>query len=256
MTKPIGLGDPKPRFYWNCEDGVKQTAYRILCTREGKTVWDSGKVDSSSMTHIPYEGAELNSRDIVTWCIQLWDEKDEPGEISESCFELGLLKCTDWKARWISGDYRPDPKRRYPVDCFRKEFSAKPVVKARLYAAARGVYDVTVNGRRIEDFILAPGSTDYKKRIQVQTYDVTDYLKEQNTLELRLADGWYRGSLAAYGVTNVFGTRTSVLCQLELTFTDDQKETIVTDNSWAWSDDGPLRFADLLLLPASIIFSS
>ena len=245
LTEPLGLGNPKPRFYWNCEGGVTQTAYQIVCTRAGKTVWDSGKVESSSMTHIAYDGLDLHSRDIVAWSLQLWDENGEPGEKSESRFELGLLAESDWAARWISGDYKPDPRRRYPVDCFKKEFAAKDVVKARLYATARGVYDVTVNGRRIEDFILAPGSTDYRKRIQVQTYDVTEYIKEKNTIELRLADGWFRGSVAAYGVTNVFGTQTSVLAQLELTHADGSVQMIGTDESWAWSNDGPIRFADL-----------
>ena len=245
LTEPLGLGNPKPRFYWNCEGGMTQTAYQIICTRAGKIVWDSGKVESSSMTHIAYDGLDLHSRDIVAWSVQLWDENGEPGEKSESRFELGLLEESDWTAKWISGDYKPDPKRRYPADCFKKDFPAKDVVKARLYATARGVYDVTVNGRRIEDFILAPGSTDYRKRIQVQTYDVTEYIKEKNTIELRLADGWFRGSVAAYGVTNVFGIQTSILAQLELTHADGTVETITTDESWAWSNDGPIRFADL-----------
>ena len=245
LTEPLGLGNPKPRFYWNCEGGMTQTAYQIICTRAGKIVWDSGKVESSSMTHIAYDGLDLHSRDIVAWSVQLWDENGEPGEKSESRFELGLLEESDWTAKWISGDYKPDPKRRYPADCFKKDFPAKDVVKARLYATARGVYDVTVNGRRIEDFILAPGSTDYRKRIQVQTYDVTEHIKEKNTIELRLADGWFRGSVAAYGVTNVFGIQTSILAQLELTHADGTVETITTDESWAWSNDGPIRFADL-----------
>ncbi len=245
LTEPLGLGNAKPRFYWNAEGGVTQTAYQIICTRAGKTAWDSGKVESASMTHIPYGGHDLHSRDMVNWSVRLWDENSQPGEVSESHFELGLLNESDWTAKWISGDYKPDPKRRYPVDCFKKEFAAQDVVKARLYATARGVYDVTINGRRIEGFILAPGSTDYRKRIQVQTYDVTGFLKENSTIELRLADGWFRGSVAAYGVTNVFGTQTSVLVQLELTLADGTVQTIGTDESWAWSNDGPIRFADL-----------
>ena len=246
LTEPLGLGNPRPRFYWNCEGGVKQTAYQIVCTRDGETVWDSGKVPSSSMTHIRYEGKPLHSRDIVNWTVTLWDENDDPGEASESRFELGLLDNIDWTAKWISGSYKPDPKRRYPADCFLKEFAAKgTIVKARLYATARGVYDVTVNGVRLESFILAPGMTDYRKRIQYQTYDVTTLLRENNTLELRLADGWYRGSVAAYGVTSVYGVQTSVLAQLEITYEDGSNETIVTDKTWRWSNDGPIRFADL-----------
>ena len=225
---------------------MTQTAYQILCKRGEETVWDSGKVVSSSMTHIPYEGETLHSRDRITWSVTLWDEHDQPGETAESRFELGLLEPSDWTAKWISGNYKPDPKKRYPADCFKREFQIKGAVKqARLYATARGVYDVTVNGHRIENFILAPGSTDYRKRIQYQTYDVTGLLAENNTIELRLADGWFRGSVAAYGVRNVFGAQTSILAQLEIEGENGKRVTLGTDKDWAWSGDGPIRFADL-----------
>lgn len=245
LTEPLGLGCAKPRFFWNADGGVTQTAFQIICMKGEHTVWDSGKVESSAMTHIAYNGKELHSRDAITWNVRLWDENDVPGEPSESSFELGLLRQSDWTAKWISGNYKPDPRRRYPVDCFRKDFSANDIVKARLYATARGVYDVTINGLRLEDFILAPGSTDYRRRLQVQVYDVTSCIHENNRIELRLADGWFRGSIAAYGVTNVFGTQTSILAQLELTMADGSTRTIATDETWNWSNDGPIRFADL-----------
>ncbi|MBQ9663125.1 MAG: family 78 glycoside hydrolase catalytic domain [Oscillospiraceae bacterium] len=246
LTEPLGLGITQPRFYWNAEGGVRQTAYQIVCKREEDIIWDSGKVQSNSMTHIRYAGQPLHSRDLVFWSVRLWDENDQPGETSESTFELSLLEAADWTARWICGEYKIEKNRRYPVDCFKKEFAARgEIVKARLYATARGVYDVTVNGKRLEDFVLAPGVTDYRKRIQVQTYDVTALLKEQNTVELRLGDGWFRGSTAAYGVVNVYGNQTSVLAQLEITYADGCTETIVSDETWAWSNDGPIRFADL-----------
>jgi alpha-L-rhamnosidase len=158
---------------------------------------------------------------------------------------MGLLEESDWLAKWISGDYKPKKKERYPVDCFKKDFQTKKEIKkARLYASARGLYDVCINGSRLTDFILAPGMTDYRKRIQYQTYDVTGLLQDKNTLELRLADGWYRGSSAAYGVTEVYGNQTSLIAQLEVIYTDGSKDVIATDGSFAWSNDGPIRFAD------------
>lgn len=246
LTEPLGIGNARPRFFWQAKGGIRQTAYRIVCMRGKETVWDSGRVESSAMTHIRYDGKDLSSRDSITWTVRLWDENGEAAEISESRFELGLLEKEDWCAKWISGDYKPKKNIRYPSDCFRKEFAAvKPVAKARLYATARGIYDVSINGRRIEDFILAPGMTDYRRRIQVQTYNVTALLKEQNVIEMRLGDGWYRGSSAAYGVTNVYGSRTSLLAQLEITFADGSVEKICSDSTWQWSNDGPVRFNDL-----------
>ena len=246
LAEPLGLGIKAPRFHWNCEGGKKQSAYQVICKRNNEAIWDSGKILSSAMTHIPYEGKPLASRDRVNWAVTLWDENDVPGEAAESWFEMGLLESADWKAKWITGDYKPSKKNRYSVDCFCKQFAvAKEIASARLYASARGIYDVHINGSRIEDFILAPGMTDYRKRIQYQTYNVTDLLKKDNTVELRLADGWFRGSSAAYGATCVYGVQTSVMAQLEVTYTDGSKETVCTDDSWAWSNDGPIRFADL-----------
>ena len=61
-----------------------------------------------------------------------------------------------------------DKKKRYPADCFRKSFSAGKMTKARLYAAACGVYAGELNGHPIGNFFLAPGITDYRKRVQYQ----------------------------------------------------------------------------------------
>lgn len=246
LDRPLGLGNPSPRFSWHCEGGVSQTAYQIIARRDDAVLWDSGKVSSSRMTHIPYGGPALSSRDHVDWSVTLWDESDTPGEASMSWFEMGLLQPSDWQAKWIAGIVAPKKGKRYPADCFRKAFQArKPVRKARLYATARGVYDVSLNGTRLEDFILAPGITDYRKRIQYQTYDITALLAEDNVMELRLADGWYRGSAAAYGVVDVYGRQTSVLAQLELTYEDGTVDIVCTGSSWSWSNDGPIRFADL-----------
>lgn len=246
LKEPLGLSCRMPEFFWYAEGGRKQTAYQITVFREEEQVWDSGKVASDRMTHIRYQGQALQSRDILTWRVILWDENGTEGETAESTFEMGLLETRDWTAKWITGDYKPKKKSRYPVDCFKKTFSSKKeLVKARLYASARGVYDVFINGTRIEDFILAPGMTDYRKRIQYQTYDVTGLIAGENSMEIRLADGWFRGSVAAYGVTNVFGRETSVTAQLELYFADGSKQVIETDESFLWSNDGEIRFADL-----------
>ncbi|MCR2792736.1 glycoside hydrolase family 78 protein [Microbacterium sp. zg.Y625] len=201
---------------------------------------------SSRMVGIRYTGEELGSRDRVEWTVTLWDEHDAPGEPSSSWFELGLLDAADWKAQWITGDYSPKRNARYPVDCFRRRFRTEKVVsRARLYITACGVYDAHLNGRRVGDVELAPGSTDYRKRLQYQAYDVTSLLAESNTLDVRLADGWYRGSIGAFGPTNVFGRATKFLAQLEVTYDDGTTESILSGDSFQWSNDGPLRFADL-----------
>ena len=246
MDRPLGLDLLEPRLYWHCAGGTCQTAYRIVAAQEGRPVWDTGKVASAQMTHIPYGGPDLTSRARITWRVCLWDEADVPGSWAESWFEMGLLHPQDWTAGWITGGYTPKKNRRYPVDCFKKDFAlTKAVRSARLYATACGIYGAALNGSRVGGFVLAPGSTDYRKRLQYQVYDVTALLGAQNSLTLALADGWYRGSLGAYGQTNVYGRETAILCQLEIFYTDGSRETINSGADFAWSNDGPIRFADL-----------
>jgi alpha-L-rhamnosidase len=246
LVSPMTLDVLNPRFFWNCDGGINQKAYQIIAEREGIVLWDSGKVLSDAMTHIRYAGQSFGSRDIVNWSVKLWDESDLEGEWVSSSFEMGLLEENDWQAKWISGNYAPEKNMRYPVDCFLKEFtSEKEVKKARMYITACGLYKAKLNGKKVGDFCLAPGWTDYRVRLQYQAYDITSMLKYKNTLEIQLADGWYRGSIGCFGLTNVYGRETKLLCQLEIYYTDGTYETIISDDSFKWSNDGPVRFADL-----------
>ena len=244
LIDPIGIDIRHPRLFWNCEGGTKQTAYRIVAKTDEQIVWDSGKVSSESM-HADYPN-DLASRQRVEWNVTLWDEIDREGEPSETAFfETGLLSASDFTAKWISGNYLVNKKKRSPVDCFKKEFSAHNVAKARLYITACGLYEALVNGKRVGNFVLAPGHTDYTKRIQLQTYDVTELLENgENVITVELADGWYRGSCGAWGLRNQYGTQTKLYAQLEITDKSGNKAVIGTDQTWAWSNDGEIRFAD------------
>ncbi len=243
LTNPIGVDFQNPLITWNCEGGVKQTAYRIVAKSGDIIAWDSGKVQSSDM-RATYPKA-LSSRERVELVVTLWDENDREGEKSQAHFEMSLTSPSDWRAKWISGDYTVNPLKRYPVDCFKKTFNASDIARARLYITACGVYDAQINGKRVGDFILAPGHTDYRKRVQLQTYDVTEMLVDgANDITVELADGWYRGSCGAWGLVNQYGTRTKLLAQLEITHSDGKITTICTDKSWHWSNDGSIRFAD------------
>lgn len=248
LKNPIGIDYRTPRLSWNCEDGVKQTAYQVVATDEtGVVLWDSDKVESSQMVHISWGGKALDSRAIVLWKVCLWDEEDVQGEWSEEAhFELGLLHKADWKAKWITGDYKPKRSECYPVDCFQKCFTVeKPVKKARIYSTACGVYESCMNGEKSGQFVLAPGITDYNKRIQYQTIDVTMQIQRgENAWTVMLADGWYRGAAGAWGIRNQYGTETKFYGQLEIIYEDDSTEIIITDDTWGWSNDGALRLAD------------
>jgi alpha-L-rhamnosidase len=146
---------------------------------------------------------------------------------------------SQWPPATVIAPYAEQPSKYCdntigPGRYLRKKFTiTKPVVKARLYATALGVYEASINGHRVNsDSVLDPGWTDYRKRVMVQTYDVTPLLtKGVNALGAVIADGWYAGRVGWMGLAQ-YGTRPAFAAQLELTYADRSTECISTDESW------------------------
>jgi hypothetical protein len=133
------------------------------------------------------------------------------------------------------------------VPLLRTDFdtAGKEVERARVYASARGVYELELNGQRVGDHELAPGWTDYRKRIQFQTYDVTDQVRDgSNALGAQLSHGWYSGRVAMFG-QDVYGDRDSLIAQLRIDYTDGTSQVVATDGTWR-TTPGPITSADLL----------
>ena len=134
-------------------------------------------------------------------------------------------------ASWIT----MDGAASIVVPVFRKVFSCGSQVRsATLEVTCDGVYEALLNGERVGSFILAPGWTEYPKRLQVQTYDITDLLSEENTLEITVANGWYRRTNAPWtGTHNPDEFLPAMLiAALRLIREDGSEETVLTDGTW------------------------
>ncbi len=152
-------------------------------------------------------------------------------------------------ANWIKSQ-RKNPNDTREIYNFQKVFDLKGKVKsAELKATARGVYFAKINGKRVGNYLLTPGWTVYEKRIQVQRYDVTDMLKQSNTLQITLGPGWYSGMIAyAYyerdRKVNPSDFENAIIAQLDITYENRETEKITTDETWQIGD-GNLVFADI-----------
>ena len=135
------------------------------------------------------------------------------------------------KASWIT----MDGVDSMTVPVFRREFARRsPVSAAELEVTCDGVYEAVLNGKRVGNFILAPGWTEYRRRLQVQKYDVAALLEDENVLEITVANGWYRRTNAPWT-----GTQNPdeflppmVIAALRITREDGEEEVILTDGSW------------------------
>jgi alpha-L-rhamnosidase len=128
------------------------------------------------------------------------------------------------------GDPGPLPQ---PAAYLRRAVAiSRKVQKARLYATALGSYRVFLNGRRVGVDVLTPDFTDYRKRVEYQSYDVTSLLVNgKNVIGALLGDGWY-GSPLTWAGMHFFPPPNRFLAQLDLTYSDGTHETIITDDSW------------------------
>lgn len=116
--------------------------------------------------------------------------------------------------------------------------------KAILKITALGVYEAKLNGERVGDFILAPGWTSYLNRLQVQSYDVTDMLKTENSLEVTVGQGW-RAIANKRDGSDFLGYRdTALIAELTLVYADGRTESIVTDSSWT-ARESKLRYTNI-----------
>ncbi|MGH3373764.1 MAG: family 78 glycoside hydrolase catalytic domain [Actinoallomurus sp.] len=144
---------------------------------------------------------------------------------------------------WASQVAQPSP----PVPYLRHGFQlGKPVASARLYVSALGLYEAHINGQRVGDDDFTPGWTDYNKRVQYQTYDVTSMLHQgDNAIGALLGDGWYAGNIGFAG-THVYGQQPWFLGQLQVDFTDGTSQTVGTDDTWK-TTASPLRASDIYM---------
>jgi len=130
-------------------------------------------------------------------------------------------------------NFPSDLNKPTTVPVLRKSFTlVRPVKKATAYATALGIYELSLNGQRVGDHIIASEWTDYSKRLRYQAYDVTAQLATgQNVLGAQLASGWYSGHIGN-GHYQHWGVSPALLAQVEVTYTDGTTETIVSDGSW------------------------
>ncbi|QWW19453.1 family 78 glycoside hydrolase catalytic domain [Schaalia sp. 19OD2882] len=129
---------------------------------------------------------------------------------------------------------------------FRKTFhTPSKVTNATLYASALGVVEFELNGAKVGDTFLAPGTTDFKTTGLYNAYDVTDMVTPgDNTLGAILGDGWYSGSFGA--LHKPYGPQPSFKALLRLTHQDGTVESIVTDPTWSYFGQGPILDSNIM----------
>lgn len=284
---PQGVDVSKPRLFWEDRSdarGFRQSAYQIELKRDAHIIWDTGKVISDETIQIEYGGPALEPGSRYSWHVRVWDQDQKASAWSETAgFSTGI---NQWQAQWIGRRPETEWRSRYqasrdaeskdttgrwsrfenhprdpmewitshpdpihdPAPLLRKGFAVeKPVKEALLFVTGLGNYQLFLNGKRIDGGALAPGVTDYNKRVLYNTYDLTTLLKSgRNSLGLMLGRGWLNELCGSepWGFSSApWVAQPKAIAQLQVTFADGSQQTVLTDDTWKVAD-GPVVFDD------------
>jgi len=254
LVAPLGIACEGIVFSWKVQEeerGWMQSAYEIVVSCEGGSVWESGKILSDKSVGIVLETV-VEPCTAYSWTVNVWSKQ---GEVisHHSKFETGLPKDNPFgDAKWISCacDVAKNGED-VGLSSFRKCIEVKEnLLSARLYSSGLGVYESYIEGervgRRLEDGSavyeeLTPGFTEAAVRRFYNTYDVTEWLKAgENVLSAVVSPGWWSDAVAAH-----YGKEEAYLAKLVLRYADGSCVFVDTDSTWKAERASAVRYADI-----------
>jgi len=259
LENPRGIDAVHPRLSWEITGdarSIRQTAYQVIVASTPAKlaanvgdIWDSHKVASGESTMVNYAGKPLTSRATCYWKVKIWTNKGESAWSQSASWTEGLLNPTDWKAKWIGYDHgfpwdSVSKFSRLSARYYRKQFNIPQAIKkATVYVVGLGHYELFINGQPVSDQVLSTPPTDYTKSVIYNTFDVTKNIKQgANAIAAVLGNGRFFTMRPKYKPQKIkeFGFP-KMLLQLELEYANGTKQVIVSDGSWKFTADGPIR---------------
>jgi alpha-L-rhamnosidase len=265
-ANPTGIDAEKPRLAWKMEvgdhesgvRGLKQSAYQVLVAsseallnKDQGDMWDSGKVTSDQSIAVRYAGKPLASESRYWWKVRVHDHHGRQSAWSHPAdFLTAKMRPDDWRGKWIGADLAPKganvapdktPAHTHGAIYLRKQFDlAKPVTRAVLSFSGLGFSEASIDGRKVGDYVIGPGFTDYEHRVQYLSYDVSDRFKTpgKKRLDVTLADGWYALSKDPWVhqlEKKPYVDLPKMILDLQLVHADGSETLITSDESWMWS---------------------
>ncbi len=285
---PLGIDVRLPSFGWQIKAddhtfNVRQTRYHIIVASSAERLsqdigdmWDS-VVDSDKSQWVKYCGKTLVANTRYWWKVRteytyglsaddtkkrtVWTDWSEP-----AFWSMGLMEEGKWKGYWIGMDHAnawdcEDEHSRLSARYFRRTFPlASSVRRATLHICGLGLYEAFIDGKpvsgnigdndsRLQDIVMTPAPTDYRKSIIYNTYDVTHLLHRDDSLHclaVNVSNGRYytmQQNKKKYKITN-FGYP-CLRANLIIEYSDGTTETIATDDKkWKLNADGAIRSAN------------
>ena len=241
---PVMTDNKQPRFSFSLKSDRRECSLRSAHLRVNG--WEAEIEDQRT---IIYGGPALEPLTEYTVEIEVADDAGQTAR-EKTAFSTGRL-ALPWEGAWISDPafQVESPNSPAPM-CFRRRFTAREAVKTlRVFTTALGVYDIYLDGKRLNDDYFAPGFTNYEADLQYTIHELHEIPAGEHELLAVVAGGWAVGRTTHVDDTTkskskLSADRQALLCELHVEYGDGQRDVFGSDGRWEVSEDGPWRFAD------------
>lgn len=259
LVNPRGIGTVHPRLSWqitSSQRNANQAAYQLLVASSPAKLaanqgdlWNSHKINSSQSIMVMYNGKGLSSGINCFWKVRVWTTRGKSEWSKPAIWSEGLLNESDWKAHWIGCDHgfpwdSISKFSRLSARYYRKRFKiGRRVKRATVYIIGLGYYELFVNGKSIGDRVLAESPTDYTRSVKYSAFDITDNIVQgENAIGTVLGNGRFFTMRPKYKPKKIkeFGFP-KMLLQLQIEYYNGTKQLIISDSSWKFTAEGPIR---------------
>jgi hypothetical protein len=252
----VVVDEPTPAFTWTlvaCSRGEFISGFRVTVgSAPGATdVWDSGRVMTDNVTGVTYAGAPLRAAMRYFASVTLFSANGV-ATLPSAPFAFLTAKLSGhavWAGQWL-GTGTPSAHRAvYLRSGLALDLPASATVASAVATfSGLGYGELLVGGVKVNDWLLAPGWTQYNNRTGYVTADVTAMFAaaaagEPVALAVILGDGWYALSADPWVhhlERAVYVSQVKFILDVTVTFTDGSQTTYGSGTTsgmlpWVWS---------------------
>ncbi len=205
-----------------------------------------------------YTASNLDKDDLTLYKLAIYDSDGQLAYLNEfkddnplgyGDLQTGggiLLKPTEPTPGWLAWQKPGSAESQVPLMMKEFETQNQKIKRATVYASALGHYELNLNGQKVGEEFMAPGWTEYEKRVQYQAYDVTAQLTQggKNRIGAMIAPGWYSGNISSIG-KNRYGETQALIANMVIEYENGDTQSVATDGTWFYSLDGPILSTDM-----------
>ncbi|WP_310603235.1 family 78 glycoside hydrolase catalytic domain [Anaerosporobacter sp.] len=232
LINPVGYDFETLHFNWEVQEANQECKeFHLVVSKDVNCmkdiIYDSQIIMDYAFNTLDIQ-LDLEPRTRYYWNVTIVDVIGQRMVSDTAYFETAKME-EAFLAKWISADSET------AMPFFYKNVLCKKEVKtARIYACGLGLYEIYMNDTKVGDEYLLPGYHSYDYRLEYQTFDVTNQLKQgENALSILMGNGWYKGRFGFdHDFDNLYGDKLKVLLELHIEYTDGEKDCVYTDDSF------------------------